>query len=146
MHFSTRTTLLATAICLLASGCDIESRKFALPEGDVQRGEVAYLALQCNACHSRENIPSMGVEGLDIRLGGNVTKIDSYATLVTSIINPSHRIKREHKREGAELPDSSSAMQSYNETMTVQQLVDLVTMLQLEYQVIAPAYPYRAYH
>ncbi len=132
-------------VLMFLGGCNRQAGQFALPAGDVGRGEQAYLALQCNSCHSRANSPSLGVEGLDIALGGTVTKIDSYAALVTSVINPSHRIKGEHKASGR-LPDGTSAMQNYNEQMTVQQLVDLVTMLQLEYQVAVPVYPYPIYH
>jgi sulfur-oxidizing protein SoxX len=145
MRSSVKKTVVVAAALLLVWGCDPQSRGFALPEGDVQRGEMAYTALQCNSCHSRSNSSSLGVEGIDIRLGGTVTKVDSYAGLVTSIINPSHRIKRNHKDSG-ELPDGTSAMQTYNEVMTVQQLVDLVTMLQPEYNVAMPVYPYGMYH
>ena len=144
MHPSLTVTLGMITFVFLAGGCDPQSLRFALPEGDEARGEVAYLELQCNSCHARENSPSLAIEGFDIRLGGTVSMVDSYATLVTSIINPSHRIKREHESDG-ELPDGTSAMQAYNERMTVQQLVDLVTMLQLEYKVPVPVYPYSIY-
>lgn len=136
---------VAMVVLLLASGCDFQSHQFALPNGNTEKGEIAYVALQCNACHSRSGSPSLMIEGIDVQIGGAVTKVDSYAALVTSVINPSHRIKREHKEVG-ELPDGESAMQTYNEVMTVQQLVDLVTMLQREYKVQPPIYPYGIYH
>lgn len=145
MYLPHKKILGMATLLSLAAGCNPQAREFALPEGDAEQGEIAYLELQCNSCHSRANSPSLDLEGIDIKLGGTVSRIDSYAALVTSIINPSHRIKRTHEIGGA-LPDGSSAMQTYNELMTVQQLVDLVTMLQLEYQVPMPVYPYTIHH
>lgn len=145
MNSLAKNALGIIAVLLLTTGCNPQGREFALPPGDAGRGEVAYLELQCNSCHTRASSPSLGLEGIDVRLGGTVTKVDSYAALVTSIINPSHRIKRDHQ-EGGALPDGSSAMQTYNERMSVQQLVDLVTMLQPEYKVPLPIYPYGIYH
>lgn len=145
MLSSHKMTVGIAAVLLLVGGCNPQTRGFSLPEGDVERGEVAYTALRCNSCHSRGGSPSLGVEGFDVMLGGTVTKVDSYAGLVTSIINPSHRIKRKHEEVG-QLPDGTSAMQTYNELMTVQQLVDLVTVLRPEYNVAMPVYPYAMYH
>lgn len=145
MYLNFGKTVGGIAVLLVAAGCDLQGRQFALPSGDADKGEIAYVALQCNSCHSRKGSPSLEIEGIDVQIGGAVTKIDSYAALVTSVINPSHRIKREHKEVG-ELPDGKSAMQTYNEVMTVQQLVDLVTLLQDEYEVQAPIYPYGIYH
>ncbi len=142
----TRVYLLVSVLLLsmLIWGCESQRSGFALPEGYIKRGEVAYAELLCQACHSRVDSPSLNIEGIDVRLGGRVTKVDSYAKLVTSIINPSHRIRRVHAPAGV-LPDGESAMQNYNEWMTVQQLVDLVAMLRAEYEVERPDYPYIMY-
>jgi L-cysteine S-thiosulfotransferase len=121
------------AACLLLGGCGGE---FALPEGDLQRGREAFVALQCHSCHSVADIdqaPQNLAPPLHKRLGGEVSRVKSYEALVTAIINPSHRLGR-------------SPMPNYNDVMTVQQLVDLVTFLQSEYRVQAPAVHYPVYY
>ena len=40
------------------------------------------------------------------------------------------------------LMDGESKMRRYNEVMTVQQLVDIVSYLQTEYEVVVPPNPY----
>ena len=128
---------------LLAS-CDFgpnSGRGFSLPEGNVDKGSATFVSLECNACHSVGDIERVaGAEGPDINieLGGRVTTVKTYGDLVTSVINPSHKtsrriINRNIANEGGELK-----MVVYNEIMTVQQLVDLVTYLESNYE-IAPA-------
>jgi len=127
-----RFTYAIGAVILLA-GCGSE---FALPEGDIQRGRETFVALQCHACHSVADIDqteSGPTPPIHKRLGGEVTRVKSYEDLVTSIINPSHRPGR-------------SPMPSYNDVMTVQQLVDLVTFLQSEYRVHVPPVHYPVYY
>jgi hypothetical protein len=73
-------------------------------------------------------------------LGGPASRVQTYGNLVTSVINPSHRVRR----GSAEMknPDGSSRMRSYNDVMTVQQLVDLVTFLKAHYKVWTPPTSY----
>jgi sulfur-oxidizing protein SoxX len=74
-----------------------------------------------------------------VKLGGETTRVRTYGELVTSIINPSHRIAPAHRATGA-LPEDESVM-SYaylNDVMTVQQLVDIVALLQPTYEVVQP--------
>ncbi len=124
--------------------CVPESKQFALPPGDADRGKAEFSALGCPACHSIGAVTSQELVGINIPLGGEVPRIDSYAELVTSIINPSHRMKPGHKAVGT-LPDGTSAMQDYNSVMTVQQLIDLVTFLQAQYKLTPPIYHYPIY-
>jgi sulfur-oxidizing protein SoxX len=76
---------------------------------------------------------------IDVRLGGQVSRIKTYGDLVTSIINPSHKLSRGNNRMTVSQAGKSK-MTVYNEVMTVQQLVDLTTFLQDTYTVYDPAY------
>ena len=72
-------------------------------------------------------------------LGGKVTKIKTDGDLVTSIINPSHKLAQ-GDRPGTTLGNGRSAMRNYNGIMSVQELIDLVEFLQSEYEVWVPDY------
>ena len=70
-------------------------------------------------------------------LGGETYEIHTYGDLVTSIINPSHRIIRGYPKEVVE-KDGKSRMLNFNSTMTVQQMIDLVAFLQSHYKFVPP--------
>ncbi len=82
-------------------------------------------------------------------LGGKVIRVKTYGELVTSIINPSHRISpqfaaRSDPSLGEESPMPAAKL---NQVMTVQQLVDLVAYLQPAYEVLPPpTSPYPNYY
>ncbi len=130
---------------LLITSCNEHARGFALPAGDIAEGKATYKRLACYECHSISEIEWQGgSDSLKIELGGEVTMEKSYGDLVTSVINPSHKIARRYKQI-ATTEGGLSKMKNYNEVMTVQELVDLVTYLQSEYEVSTPSthyYPY----
>ena len=133
-------SLLVFAVgAFVHSGCNQNSIGFALPPGDVEDGRNTFVELSCNTCHSVADIAFLGVEGKDLHfeLGGEVTRIKSYGDLVTSIINPSHKIARDFKRT-LDVKKVDSPMINYNNIMTVQELVDVVTFLQKQYYVVKP--------
>lgn len=141
------------AACLLGlslavAACDTQSRGFALPPGDAARGEVTFVELGCNACHEIkgkiDRLADGADTGINVTLGGTVTRVTSYGDLVTSIINPSHRISRRSKRSDV-ADDDVSKMRLYNDVMTVRQLVDLTTFLQDSYEVWVPEYRVYSY-
>ena len=148
----TRTALALLIGCLIAlSACDYEARisepGFRLPEGDPDAGRATFLRLQCHGCHTIAGKELPVIEGRDapyIVLGGKVAKVKTYGELVTSIINPSHRLTRRYARALVS-EDGESKMELYNSIMTVQELVDIVTFLQPTYDIHAPAYHYRVY-
>jgi len=126
----------------LMSGCVKESKGFVLPEGDLEVGRATFEALNCNACHSIADIQWQGQdEELKLPLGGETQRIKTYGELVTSVINPSHKISKSFE---GELVDSAgnSKMKVYNDIITVKELVDLVAFLQSEYKVIVPEQQY----
>ena len=127
---------------LILASCDIgpnSGRGFSLPEGSVEAGRVTFVELECNSCHSVGDIERVaGREGPDInvRLGGPVSSVKTYGDLVTSVINPSHRISQRYNDHELATGDNESKMMLYNDVMTVQQLVDLVTWLESNYEII----------
>lgn len=133
-------SLLAIAL----TSCSRESPfGFRLPEGDAARGRAAFVDLRCNSCHEVEGVAIEYREGLaHIRLGGQTTRVKTYGELVTSLINPSHRIAPRDRAAGV-LPDGESIMTAayLNDVMTVQQLVDLVAFLEGTYEVVPPPVP-----
>ena len=131
---------------LLVSSCNEQTRGFALPEGDIERGKVMFEQLSCIECHSISDIEWRGgVDSLHIPLGGEISIQKSYGDLVTSVINPSHKIAK-HYKATATTEEGLSKMAYYNEVMTVQELIDIVTFLQSEYKVKAPPSNYYPYH
>lgn len=139
-------SLLIMAL-LFEFGCNSESRGFALPQGDIEKGKLAFVYLHCDQCHSAGEMKRVGhaIEGdINITLGGDVTKLKTYGELVTSVINPSHKIGRKYK-EAKSTETGESKMRKYNEIMSVDDLVNLVTFLQDEYNLVPPATTYYVY-
>lgn len=128
-------------LAAMLSGCDdggIKSpRGFSLPDGDAEKGRLVYAELKCNACHTLSGEEFAGDENepqvLSVALGGEVTRIKTYGELVTSIINPSHRLAKGDASDVIAI-DGESRMTSYNDVMTVRQLIDLVAFLQSRYK------------
>lgn len=129
-------------LCLFAlAGCDkgVDSpRGFSLPEGNAEKGKAVFIKYECLACHTLTGVEDDSIkkhDDISIRLGGNKTKIVTYAELVTSVINPSHRFSRPYRAD-ARTSDGASKMTVFNDTMTVSELTDLVTFLQPNYKLI----------
>ena len=130
---------------LFLASCNEQARGFALPSGEIDEGKITFTRLGCNECHSISEIEwSGGSDGLRIHLGGEVSSQKSYGELVTSVINPSHKIARRYQQkifsEGG-----LSKMKNYNDAMTVQELIDIVAFLQSEYKVKTPPTTYYPY-
>jgi mono/diheme cytochrome c family protein len=135
---------------VVAQGCDLieaqSARGFRLPDGDATAGRQAFVNLRCHACHQVEGIDVKfeGTGAASVQLGGETVRVKSYGELVTSIINPSHRIAPGVQAD-AVAPGGTSLMEiaGLNDTMTVRQLIDLVAFLQTTYKVTPPTeYPY----
>lgn len=133
------------------TGCDREAmmseRGFRLPEGDAQAGREAFLYMQCHQCHTIKGEKLPGIPGQEppyIELGGEVTMVKTYGDLVTSIINPSHKLARGYAKEVVS-EGGESNMYVYNHHMTVQELTDIVMFLQPYYDVVVPNFRYPVY-
>ena len=140
-------TALLTAVILFGLiACDSGPRSpvgFLLPEGDVEEGKAAFLELQCNACHTVDGVdlpPPVVIPtpSASVILGGQVYEIRTDGYLVTSIMNPSHKLARGLNKEQITTSTGESKMPDYSEIMTVQQLIDLVAFLQSRYTVVPP--------
>ena len=137
------------AALTMASCEKTESIGFSLPKGDINSGKAAFVKFQCAACHTLGG-PEDLRQGIDtvmtLPLGGETSRIHSYGELVTSVINPSHVLSKSFPSAEVSV-DGNSKMRSYNDVMTVRELVDLVTFLQSQY-VLYPytptAYPFFA--
>jgi sulfur-oxidizing protein SoxX len=138
----------AAAVLLACAPGPDSPQGFALPPGDGAAGRQAFIDLGCHRCHriNGVDLPQyLGTAPVAIVLGGASTRVRTYGELVTSIINPSHRLitgfpTEQVSREG------ESLMPVLNSVMTVQQLIDLVALLQSSYSVVPPAddaYAYR---
>jgi mono/diheme cytochrome c family protein len=131
------------AITVAVSGCAY-TPIFGFPReaGDTDAGRQAFLDHQCHRCHSiaGERLPPLaGADDPMLELGGETIYVKSYADLMTSIINPDHRISERYRdqllRRGV-VPIDTPMPQPHVDTMTVRQLIDLVAFLDSKYQLI----------
>ena len=129
---------LIVVSALFLAACDSGpsgSMGFTLPDGNVERGKANYVKFKCNTCHENDEVPQLkngNAASISVTLGGETTRIKTYGELVTSIINPSHRVAR---RKSPDMADTSgnSKMVNFNDVMTVSQLIDLVAFVQSNY-------------
>lgn len=148
----TRSVVSLILVSLVAlSGCDrdvmMSEKGFRLPDGDAQAGREAFLYMQCHQCHSIKGEQLPGIPGQEppyVELGGDVTMVKTYGDLVTSIINPTHKLARGYAEEVV-AEDGESKMYVYNHHMTVQELTDIVMYLQPHYDVVVPNFRYPVY-
>ena len=137
-EFSLVLLMLFTSACTNPKS----ARGFRLPDGDVERGKVAFVQSKCSACHTVKgtDIPAPSKDYAYVRvvvLGGEVRQVKTYGELVTSIINPSHVLAPGYPKELI-TKNNQSAMPNFNDTMTVRQLIDLVAFLQSRYELVLP--------
>ena len=134
--------LLLVSISLISCNADPDSpRGFSLPKGNIDKGKEVLIKYQCLACHHINSIDQPeGINNPDInvRLGGESTMIKTYAELVTSVINPSHKFALGYPAAAVSIKGKSK-MKNFNDLMTVTELIDLVTFLQPQYKLA----PYR---
>lgn len=143
--------ILLVYLLFLLIGCDSTARSkdtIHLPQGDAARGKQHFVALGCNSCHTvlDENLPAPEIAGpVRVRLGNKTNTALTYAQLVTSIVNPSHRVSRRHLKKNVSA-DGSPTMPVFNEVMTIAQLSDLVAFLAPHYaKASRPGYQYPVY-
>ena len=127
-------------LIIVVAACDSgpnSPRGFSLPEGDAVNGEKVFMKFNCLSCHKLDGFDYDAVNKEmepAVQLGGLTTGVKTYADLVTSVINPSHKLSQHYKRQVA-LAEGPSKMPVFNDVMTVTKLVDLVTFLQGKYEI-----------
>jgi L-cysteine S-thiosulfotransferase len=98
------------------------------PPGDPGRGRAAFVRFECHSCHEvrGERFPTPNESG---KLGPELSSMGPLhepAYFVEAIVSPSAVVDR---GRGYEAADGSSKMPSYNDSLTVQELIDLVAYL-----------------
>lgn len=142
--------LLIAALLATTTACERDRTSaygFRLPDGDPQAGRETFAYMGCTQCHTVDGdsfVIESPVDDPYVELGGTVTRVKTYGELVTAIINPSHKLAPGYPLDRIS-EDGESNMYVYNQYLTVQELVDLVTYLQPFYDVMVPKYYYRAY-
>ncbi|MDC8829512.1 cytochrome C [Alteromonas gilva] len=139
-------------LLLVIMGCQPaanSAKGFSLPEGDASAGKAAFMQYGCVDCHVVEGITSKPADSYallrPVRLGGPDAGIRTYGQLVTSVINPSHKLAPRYPV--SMITDSEgSKMPNINDSLTVTDLINLVAFLQPKYDVEPyPKSKYRTY-
>jgi sulfur-oxidizing protein SoxX len=113
---------------------------FRLPEGDPHRGEAAFVAQRCHSCHEVAGAhlpPPVANPPVPVVLGGETTRIRTGGELVTAIVYPFRALAVGYPRE-AVASGRLSRMGNFNDSLSVQELVDVVAFLQAHYVVVNP--------
>ena len=98
--------------------------RFTLPKGDAVKGRTVFAKYECYYCHEvrGEDFPFAGVDyGPELSQMGPLHSLEYFAE---SIMNPNVVASAQYR--GA---DGKSTMPSYNEKMTVQELIDISAYL-----------------
>ena len=128
---------------LVGSGCSRDpksGRGFVFPEGDLAQGKSTFESLKCYECHTVKGVgdlpaPTVTADKV-IQLGGEMATVKTYGALATAIIHPAYAKTAYASGRGPE----DDGMPTLNETMTVKELVDIVTFLQPHYTLVNPAF------
>jgi mono/diheme cytochrome c family protein len=102
--------------------------RFTWPKGDIAKGRAAFAKFECYACHEvkGETFPAPREPdkvGPELSVMGPLHEVDYFAE---SVLNPGAVIER---GKGYQAADGSSKMPSFNDSMTAQELIDLVAYL-----------------
>jgi mono/diheme cytochrome c family protein len=102
--------------------------RFTWPKDDVAKGRAAFTKFECYACHEvkGEKFPAPrepGKVGPELSHMGPLHEVDYFAE---AVLNPGAVIERGMSYQAA---DGSSKMPSFNDSMTVRELIDLVAYL-----------------
>jgi len=132
------------AILLTIAGAD----ELRLPVGDPDQGLKALVNLRCIHCHTIKNTPIQDGElgkRLDLTLGAELRFVRSYPDLITAITNPRHVVQKQYSQllDPAQQAEAEPFMLDLTTTMTVRQLIDLVSFLDQIYAANLPTYKAR---
>ena len=141
---STKTAIGGIAAALLSLPACTAYSTFGFPteEGNTGAGAEAFVDHGCNRCHDVAGMTlplPPGAVSPRVLLGGETSIVKSYSELVTSVINPNHRIseryEEERRRRGLE-PRESPMPMTHIDSMTVRQLIDIVAFLDSRYVLV----------
>ncbi len=104
-----------------------EGWKVTWPEGNATAGREVFVKLECYTCHEVKGelfpAPDPGKVGPELSFMAPLHPLEYFAE---AIINPSAAIE---EGKGYRAPDGKSKMPSYNDLVTVQEVIDLVAYL-----------------
>ena len=105
-----------------------EGWKFTWPKGDAANGRNVFAKLECYSCHEvkGEKFPAPSDKekvGPELSVMGPLHEAEYFAE---AIINPNAVID---KGKGYQASDGTSKMPSFNDSLNVQELIDLVAFL-----------------
>lgn len=123
---------------------DPEGWRFKVPPGDAARGRTAFEKFECYKCHevNGEKFPAPSQRDA---IGPELSSMGGHHSagfLAESILNPSAFID---KGQAYASPDGTSKMPSFNDSMTIQELIDLVAFVRALSPAAAPS-PARHHH
>lgn len=143
-------SLLILVLLCFTAACEQDrtsGKGLHLPKGSIENGRTAFIELNCHRCHTvvGVDLPAYEFETplVTLELGGKVYRVKTYGELVTSITNPNHIISQNYINQlgkTAKEGDIDTIMPSFNDEMTVTQLIDLITFLDSRYQKLEPDY------
>lgn len=147
MRFKNVLIVLSVASTVVTAGC-ANSMIFGFPadQGDIAAGRQAFIDHRCHQCHSiaGDRMPPLaGADRPILELGGPTSMVRSYAELTTSIINPNHAISERYRDQEllkGNLPLDSPMPRPNLDTMTVRQMLDIVTFLDSKYELLLDDY------
>ncbi len=99
--------------------------RFTLPPGNPARGREVFIKFECYSCHQvlGESFPAPGGEAVGLELS-QMGPMHPPEYFVESIMNPSAVIDDRYRAA-----DGRSKMPSFNDIMTVEELIDLATFM-----------------
>jgi Cu/Ag efflux protein CusF len=98
--------------------------RFTMPRGDSGKGREVFVKYECSFCHEvrGENFVFAGMDyGPELSQMGPLHPLEYFSE---SVINPNAVVAKQYRRA-----DGKSTMPSYNDRMTVQELIDLSAYL-----------------
>ena len=145
---------LASLILLVLTSCathpDYATHfRFPIEWGSIAEGKATFVDLECHQCHTVNGVDLAPYEGESpamLEPGGTTVYAKTYADLVTSIINPNHVVSDEYLDTlPRDARRGTTTMMSFQDQMTVAQLIDLVIFLNSRY-VLMDGYSEIYYH
>lgn len=129
--------MISIILTSCSKGAD-SPKGFSLPKGDAQAGKAVFMKYQCLSCHTIEGVEQDDIHKnaeISVALGGKTRKTVTYAELVTSVINPSHKLATRYLIADIST-EGTSKMTVFNDVMTVTELVNLIAFLQPKYTLV----------
>ncbi len=133
-----QTTLLILSIVLLCACSEVEKpvKGFILPPGDAVVGKAAFVEIGCPKCHTvaGTDITQPPSEQFHIELGKDDRRVRHYGDLLTSVVNPDHKVSPAYRVQNESKDEFSSPMPKFANEMTVAEMINIVEFLHGAYE------------